>query len=87
MKKVKVKLMRQMRDEASRNKMRETKMSQKMESVIKENRKKEIALKRMKDEKKQRDLVMKRKQQEVRLDILLFFFEIDGKGYFRIDKI
>ena len=54
-----------MRDEANRNKMKESKMSQKMESVLKENRKKEIALQKMKDEKKQREIVMKRKQQEV----------------------
>ena len=65
MKKTKVKLMRQMRDEANRNKMKESKMSQKMESVLKENRRKEAALQKMKDEKKQRDIVFKRKQQEV----------------------
>ena len=65
MKKTKVKLMRQMRDEVARNKKMESKLNQQMESVLKENRKKEVALKRMKEEKKQRDLVLKRKQEEV----------------------
>jgi hypothetical protein len=65
MKKTKVKLMRQMRDEVARNKKMESKLNRQMESVLKENRKKEVELKRMKDEKKQRDLVLKRKQEEV----------------------
>ena len=65
MKKTKVKLMRQMRDEVARNKKMESKLNQQMESVLKENRKKGVALKRMKEEKKQRDLVLKRKQEEV----------------------
>lgn len=69
MKKMKVKLMRQMRDEVSRNKKMENKLNQQMESILRENRKKEVELKRMKDEKKQRDLVLKRKQEEVNVSI------------------
>ena len=67
MKKMKVKLMRQMRDEVARNKKKESKLNQQMESVLKENRKKDIQLKQMKEEKKQRALMLKRKNQEVRV--------------------
>ena len=49
----------------ARNKEMENKLTRQMESVLKENRKKEVELKRMKVEKKQRDLVLKRKQEEV----------------------
>jgi len=65
MKKIKVRMMRQMRDESSRNKLKENKLNRQMESVLKENRKKEVELKRMKDERRQRDLVLKRKQEEL----------------------
>ena len=65
MKKQKVKLMRHMRDEVNRNKRVEGKLNQQMESVMKDNRRKDVELKRLKDDKKQRDLVLKRKQEEV----------------------
>ena len=65
MKRTKVKLMRAMRDESTRNKKMESKLNQQMETMLKENRKKEYELKKMKDDKKQRDLVLKRKQEEV----------------------
>ncbi|XP_065653153.1 kinesin-like protein KIF21A isoform X1 [Hydra vulgaris] len=65
MKRTKVKLMRAMRDESTRNKKMESKFNQQMETMLKENRKKEYELKKMKDDKKQRDLILKRKQEEL----------------------
>ena len=65
LKKIKVKLMRQMRDDVSKAKQREGKFSNQLEQMIKETRKKDIQLKTLKQESKQKDLILKRKQEEV----------------------
>eukprot|EP00794_Sanderia_malayensis_P016767 gene16767-18461_t len=64
LKKIKVKLMRQMRDEVSKAKQREGKFSTQLEAMIKENRKRDIQIKHLKQEQKQKDLILKRKQEE-----------------------
>ena len=65
LKKVKVKLMRQMREEMSKAKQREDKISRQLESMIKDNRKRDIQIKNLKSDQKQKDLILKRKQEEV----------------------
>ena len=75
LKKIKVKLMRQMRDEVSKAKHREEKFSSQLEQMIKENRKRDIQIKNLKQDKKQKDLILKRKQEEVsfQADFLCFY--------------
>ena len=74
LKKIKVKLMRQMRDEVSKAKHREEKFSSQLEQMIKENRKRDIQIKNLKQDQKQKDLILKRKQEEVRNRALILHY-------------
>ncbi|XP_028393675.1 kinesin-like protein KIF21A isoform X2 [Dendronephthya gigantea] len=66
LKKTKVKLMRQMKEEIAKNKQREAERDRQISQLKKENRKREIQFKNMESEKRQKELVLKRKQAEVK---------------------
>ncbi|CAB3988481.1 Kinesin KIF21A [Paramuricea clavata] len=66
LKKTKVKLMRQMKEEIAKNKKREAERERQISQLKKESRKREIQIKNMESEKRQRELVLKRKQEEVK---------------------
>jgi TolA-binding protein len=80
LKKTKVKLMRQMKEEIAKNKKREAERERQISQLKKESRKREIQIKNMESEKRQRELVLKRKQEEVTTicnnskKFLLFYF-------------
>jgi predicted RNase H-like nuclease (RuvC/YqgF family) len=67
LKKTKVKMMRQMKEEIAKNKKREAERERQISQLKKESRKRDIQLKNMESEKRQRDLVLKRKQEEVEI--------------------
>ena len=68
LKKSKVKLMRQIKDEIAKNKKREEEKERQISQLKKESRKREIQIKNMESEKRQREIVLKRKQDEVGVD-------------------
>lgn len=72
LKKAKVKLMRQMKEEMAKNKKREAERERQISQLKKESRKREIQIKNMESEKRQRELVLKRKQAEVLFDLSWF---------------
>lgn len=73
MKKTRVKLMRQMKEEISKNKKREAERERQISQLKKESRKREIQIKNMESEKRQRELVLKRKQEEVRASVAFYY--------------
>ena len=91
LKKTKVKLMRQMKEEIAKNKKREAERERQISQLKKESRKREIQIKNMESEKRQRELVLKRKQEEVTIicNNFLLFFTITKKFllfYFLLKK-
>ena len=78
LKKTKVKLMRQMKEEIAKNKKREAERERQISQLRKESRKREIQIKNMESEKRQRELVLKRKQEEVAIICNNFETELLG---------
>ena len=65
MKKTKVRLMKQMKEEVSKNKQQEARRTKEIAQLKKESRQRELAIRNLKTEKRQREAVLKRKQEEV----------------------
>ncbi|XP_066268294.1 kinesin-like protein KIF21A isoform X2 [Branchiostoma lanceolatum] len=65
MKKTKVRLMKQMRDEQAKSRESENKRSRELAQLKKEQRRRDNVIQQLEREKKQRELVLKRKQEEV----------------------
>ncbi|XP_036375765.1 kinesin-like protein KIF21A isoform X2 [Megalops cyprinoides] len=65
MKKTKVRLMKEMKEEQERNRMKELKRSREIATLKKDQRKQEIQLKQLEAQKRQQELVLRRKTEEV----------------------
>ena len=57
--------MKQMKEEAAKNKQQEAKKNKEIAQLKKESRKRELAIRNMETEKRQRERVLKRKEEEV----------------------
>ncbi|XP_068706448.1 kinesin-like protein KIF21A [Montipora foliosa] len=66
LKKTKVRLMKQMKEEAAKNKQQETQRNKEIAQLKKESRLRQMTIKTLETEKRQRDIVLKRKQEEVK---------------------
>ena len=73
LKKTKVRLMKQMKEESAKNKQQEAQRNKQIAQLKKESRLRQMTIKNLEMEKRQRDVVLKRKQEEVR--ILHFLLE------------
>lgn len=65
MKKVKARLMKQMKDEVAKNKQQEMSKNKEIAQLKKVSRMREIAIRNLESEKRQKELILKRKQDEV----------------------
>ena len=65
MKKTKVRLMKQMKDEMSKNKQQEARRNKEIAQLRRESRQRELAIRNLQSEKRQREAVLRRKQEEV----------------------
>ena len=65
LKKTKVRLMKQMKEEATKSKQQEAQRNKEIAQLKKESRLRQMTIKNMEMEKRQRDIVLKRKQEEV----------------------
>jgi kinesin family protein 4/21/27 len=65
MKKAKARLMKQMKDEVAKNKQQEMVKNKEIAQLKKVSRMREIAIKSLESEKRQKALILKRKQDEV----------------------
>ena len=79
LKKTKVRLMKQMKEEAAKNKQQETQRNKEIAQLKKESRLRQMTIKTLETEKRQRDIVLKRKQEEVGIRFRREDF-IDGFG-------
>lgn len=70
LKKTKVRLMKQMKEEAAKSKQQEAQRNKQIAQLKKESRLRQMTIKNLEMEKRQRDIVLKRKQEEVRITIL-----------------
>ncbi|KAK3701852.1 hypothetical protein QZH41_007192 [Actinostola sp. cb2023] len=66
MKKVKARLMKQMKDEIAKNKHQEMARNKEITQLKKVSRMREIAIKNLESEKRQKEIILKRKQDEVK---------------------
>ncbi|XP_048580945.1 kinesin-like protein KIF21A isoform X2 [Nematostella vectensis] len=66
MKKTKARLMKQMKDEVAKNKQRESARNKEIAQLKKVSRMREIAIKNLESEKRQKDIILRRKQEEVK---------------------
>ncbi|KAG9342345.1 hypothetical protein JZ751_016847 [Albula glossodonta] len=65
MKKTKVRLMKEMKDEQEKNRMKELKRSREIATLKKDQRKQELQLKQLEAQKRQQELILRRKTEEV----------------------
>lgn len=65
LKRTKVRLMKQMKEETAKNKQQEAQRNKEIAQLKKESRRRQMAIKTLETEKRQRDIVLKRKQEEV----------------------
>ncbi|KAJ8393382.1 hypothetical protein AAFF_G00061040 [Aldrovandia affinis] len=65
MKKTKVRLMKEMKDEQEKNRMKELKRSREIATLKKDQRKQELQLRQMEAQKRQQELILRRKTEEV----------------------
>ncbi|KAH0618753.1 hypothetical protein JD844_018209 [Phrynosoma platyrhinos] len=70
MKKAKVALMKQMREEQQRRRLAETKRNREIAQLKKEQRRQEFHIRALESQKRQQEIVLRRKTQEVKSDIL-----------------
>lgn len=66
LKKTKVRLMKQMKEESAKNKQQEAQRNKQIAQLKKESRLRQMTIKNLEMEKRQRDVVLKRKQEEVK---------------------
>lgn len=66
LKKTKVRLMKQMKEEATKSKQQEAQRNKQIAQLKKESRLRQMTIKNLEMEKRQRDIVLKRKQEEVK---------------------
>lgn len=66
LKKTKVRLMKQMKEEATKSKQQEAQRNKEIAQLKKESRLRQMTIKNLEMEKRQRDIVLKRKQEEVK---------------------
>lgn len=66
LKRTKVRLMKQMKEETAKNKQQEAQRNKEIAQLRKESRRRQMAIKTLETEKRQRDIVLKRKQEEVK---------------------
>jgi len=66
MKKTKARLMKQMKDEVAKNKQQEMTRNKEIAQLKKVSRMREIAIKNLESEKRQKENILKRKNEEVR---------------------
>ena len=65
LKRTKVRLMKQMKEEAAKNKQQEAQRNKQIAQLKKESRVRQMTIKNLEMEKRQREIVLKRKQEEV----------------------
>ncbi|XP_061085177.1 kinesin-like protein KIF21A isoform X2 [Conger conger] len=65
MKKTKVRLMKQMKEDQEKNRMKELKRSREIATLKKDQRKQELQLKQLEAQKRQQELILRRKTEEV----------------------
>ena len=65
LKKTKVRLMKQMKEEATKSKQQEAQRNKEIAQLKKESRLRQMTIKNLETEKRQREVVLKRKQEEV----------------------
>nr|XP_058952852.1 kinesin-like protein KIF21A [Pocillopora verrucosa] len=66
MKKTKVRLMKQMKEEAAKSKQQEAQRNKEIAQLKKESRLRQMTIKNLETERRQREVVLKRKQEEVK---------------------
>ncbi|XP_020607901.1 kinesin-like protein KIF21A [Orbicella faveolata] len=66
LKRTKVRLMKQMKEEAAKNKQQEAQRNKQIAQLKKESRVRQMTIKNLEMEKRQREIVLKRKQEEVK---------------------
>ena len=82
MKKTKVRLMKQMKDEMSKNKQQEARRNKEIAQLRRESRQRELAIRNLQSEKRQREAVLRRKQEEVLHVVqLVSNFHVDKAEY------
>uniref|UniRef100_A0A8B9MC80 Kinesin-like protein KIF21B n=1 Tax=Accipiter nisus TaxID=211598 RepID=A0A8B9MC80_9AVES len=74
MKKAKVALMKQMREEQQRRRLAETKRNREIAQLKKEQRRQEFQIRALESQKRQQEIVLRRKTQEVRWGALASFW-------------
>ena len=74
MKKTKVRLMKQIKEEAAKSKQKEAHRNKEIAQLKKESRLRQMTIKNLETERRQREIVLKRKQEEVHeVESLLIF--------------
>lgn len=74
MKKLKVKLMNQLRDETHKNKMEEQRRQREIAALKRDHLKKDNQIRSLEAEKKCRDIVLKRKQEQIQVTNCISLF-------------
>ena len=84
MKKTKVRLMKQMKEEAAKSKQQEAQRNKEIAQLKKESRLRQMTIKNLETERRQREVVLKRKQEEVFPSLCHFF---RGRACYKTDSV